>query len=62
MHAIDAGKMELELENQKLEIMQQRLSIWQQTGEQAKGKLESGVAGELNARILKENSSDPFFL
>ena len=57
MHAIDAGKMELELENQKLEIMQQRLSIWQQTGEQAKGKLESGVAGELKALILKENSS-----
>lgn len=55
--AIDAGKLELELEIQKLEIAKQRLNIWAQAGEQAKGKLESGVAGELKALIMKENTS-----
>ena len=55
--AIDAAKLDLQLENQKLEIAQQRLSIWKQAGDQAKGKLESGVAGELKALIMKENTS-----
>jgi hypothetical protein len=55
--AIDASKLDLQLENQKLEIAQQRLSIWKQAGEQAKGKLESGVASELKALIMKENTS-----